>query len=184
MKTVIGFNGSPRLTGNTARLVQAILAGAEAAGAKTRFVQLTDLRLSGCSACMSCRQQPACALADDMAKVVQDILHADAIVLGSPVYMWQVSGQTKLFMDRLYPLLNPDFSTRLTRKPKLALAFTQGHPDGSFFMPYFEQTRKVLGLLGFQAIEIVSATGTRAADDIEKQANVLARAADVGAHLV
>jgi len=165
-------------------LVRAVLAGAESAGAKTRFVQLTRLRLGACTACMSCRKQSACIQEDDMAKVVQDILHADAVVLGSPVYMWQVSGQTKLFMDRLYPLLNPDFTTRLTRKPKLALAFTQGHPDGSFFMPYFEQTRKVLALLGFQSIEIVSATGTRAPDDIEKQTDVLARAREIGTRLV
>ncbi len=135
MKTVIGFNGSPRVTGNTSRLVQAILAGAQAAGAKTRLVHLARLDMGGCTACMACRQQAACSQPDDMGRVVQDILHADAVVLGSPVYMWQVSGQTKMFMDRLYPLLNPDFSTRLVRRPRLALAFTQGHPDESFFWP-------------------------------------------------
>lgn len=184
MKTVIGFNGSPRVTGNTSRLVQAILAGAQAAGAKTRLVHLARLDMGGCTACMACRQQAACSQPDDMGRVVQDILHADAVVLGSPVYMWQVSGQTKMFMDRLYPLLNPDFSTRLVRRPRLALAFTQGHPDESFFWPYFEQTSKVLSLLGFTSIEIVSATGTRAPDDVEKQVATLVRAREVGAGLV
>ena len=184
MKTVIGFNGSPRPMGNTARLVKAVLSGAEEAGAKTRCVHLAALKFGDCTACMSCRKQHGCVLPDEMSKIVQDIFHADAIVLGSPVYMWQVTGLTKLFMDRLYPVLNPDFSSRLKRKPRLVLAFTQGHPDAEFFKPYFEQTRGVLGFLGFQVAEVVSAVGTRASDDIEKQPEVLARAKAAGAALV
>jgi len=160
-----------------------VLAGAEAAGAKTRYVHLSSLRFGGCTACMSCRAQAACALSDDMAKIVQDIFQADAIVIGSPVYMWQVSGQAKLFIDRLYPVLNADFSTRLSRRPKLVLAFTQGHPDATFFRPYFEQTKAVLGFLGFTVTDILSAAGTRGSEDVERQTEVLARARAAGAGL-
>ena len=184
MKTVIGFNGSPRPLGNTGRLVKAVLGGAEAAGAKARYVHLAALKFSDCTACMGCRSQPACIQPDDLSKVVQDIFHADAIVLGSPVYMWQVTGLAKLFMDRLYPVLNPDYTTRLARKPKLVLAFTQGHPDGAYFRPYFEQTKAVLGFLGFTVTDIVTAVGTRASDDIEKQPEALALARAAGARLV
>jgi multimeric flavodoxin WrbA len=95
-----------------------------------------------------------------------------------------VSGQTKLFMDRLYPVLNPDFSTRLLRRPKLVLAFTQGHPDASFFRPYFEQTKAVLGFLGFTVTDILSAVGTRDSEDIERQPAVLAQARAAGERLV
>lgn len=184
MKTVIGFNGSPRPLGNTGRLVKAVLSGAEAAGAKTRYVHLGALRFGECTACMACRKHPACALPDDMSKTVQDIFHADAIVLGSPVYMWQVSGLTKLFMDRLYPVLDLDYKTRLARKPKLVLAFSQGLSDAAFFGPYFEQTKAVLGFLGFTVTDIVLAVGTRASDDVEKQAGALALARAAGARLV
>lgn len=184
MKTVIGFNGSPRPLGNTGRLVKAVLGGAEAAGAKTHYVHLAALKFGDCTACMSCRKQPACVQPDDMSKTVQDIFHADAIVLGSPIYMWQVTGLAKLFIDRLYPVLNPDFTTRLTRKPKLVLAFTQGHPDAAYFRPYFEQTKAVLGFLGFAVTDIVTAVGTRASDDIDKQADVLALARGAGSRLV
>ncbi len=184
MKTVIGFNGSPRPLGNTARLVKAVLAGAEAAGAKTRYVHLATLGFGGCTACMSCRTQPACAQDDAMSRVLQDIFHADALVIGSPVYMWQVTGQTKLFLDRLYPVLAADFTTRLHRRPKLALVFTQGHPDAAYFRPYFEQTRSLLGFLGFTVTDIVSAAGTRNSEDIEKQPAVLTRAREAGARLL
>lgn len=184
MKTVIGFNGSPRPLGNTGRLVKAVLSGAEEAGAKARYVHLAALKFSDCTACMNCRQHPACVQPDDMSKIVQDIFHADAIVLGSPVYMWQVTGLAKLFMDRLYPVLGPDYTTRLTRKPKLVLAFTQGHPDAAYFRPYFEQTKAVLSFLGFTVTDIISAVGTRASDDIEKQTEVLAQALAAGGRLV
>ncbi|MBN2449511.1 MAG: flavodoxin family protein [Lentisphaeria bacterium] len=180
MATVLGFNGSPRVGGNTDRLVQRVLAGAEAAGAQTRLIQLSTLDFGSCTACMSCRCRPACALEDEMSGIVQEIFAADAVVIGSPIYMWQVTGLTKLFMDRLYPVLGPDFKTRLSRKPKLVLAFTQGHPDAAFFRPYFEQVRSVLGFLGFTVTEVLTVTGTRAPEDIEKQADILARADAAG----
>jgi len=44
---------------------------------------------------------------DDMQKVYPRLLEADAIILGSPVYFWSVSGQAKTFMDRTYALRYP-----------------------------------------------------------------------------
>ena len=184
MATVLGFNGSPRIDGNTDRLVKAVLAGAADAGAAIVHRQLSGMSLAWCAACMACREKAACVIQDDMSKVVQEILQADALVLGSPVYMWQMSGQAKTFMDRLYPVLNADFTTRLTQRPKMILAFTQGHPEADYFKPYFDQTRAVLEFLGFRVVDIISAVGTRAPDDIEKQPDVLARARDLGGSLV
>ena len=177
---VLGFVGSPRKDGSTARLVKAILDGAQSKGAHTQCWQLSELKMGGCTSCFSCRKTGRCVLKDDMTAIHDQLFQCDAVVMVSPVYMWQMTGQTKLFVDRLYPVLAPDFTSRLTKKPKLILAFTQGQPDVNMFKAYFDSTAKVLGFLGFSDVQTVVAGGTRAVADLERQADVMARAKAAG----
>ena len=94
-----------------------------------------------------------------MQKLYQEILAADAVVLGSPVYMWQMTGQTKVFVDRLTAFLKPNFSSRLDNK-KLILVFSQGSSDRDAFKPYFEYTAGIFYYLGFDILETVIVAGT------------------------
>ena len=181
---VLGFVGSPRRDGSTARLVKTILDSAQAKGAQTQCWQLSELKMSGCTSCFSCRKTGRCVLKDDMAPIIDELYKCDAVVIGSPVFMWQMTGQTKIFVDRLYPVLAPDFSSRLTKKPKLILAFTQGQPDVSMFKAYFDSTAKVLGFLGFSAPRVIVAGGTRNPGDLERQADIMAQAKAAGAELM
>jgi len=182
--TVFGFSGSPRQGANTDRLVAAVLAGAAEAGATTRLLRPTDLAMQPCRACMWCRENRGCSIQDDFSPLWPELYEADALVIGSPVYMWQMTAQTKTLVDRLYPVLNADFSSRMSKRPKLALCFTQGHPDGNSFRPYFEHTAAMLRFLGFDVQPPLSATGTRAPDAIEAQTELLARARALGRSLV
>ncbi len=54
---VIAFNGSPRKNGTTATLLHKALEGAASQGAKTEFVQLSQLAMKGCQACFSCKKR-------------------------------------------------------------------------------------------------------------------------------
>ena len=126
MATVLGFSGSPRLDANTDTLVHAVLAGAASAGAETRFFRVQDMNMRPCCACMWCRENRGCAMKDEFSPLWPELFAADAVVIGSPVYMWQMTAQTKTLVDRLYPSLNPDFSTRLAHKPKLRCASRRG----------------------------------------------------------
>lgn len=94
-----------------------------------------------------------------MQKVYQEIQAADAVVLGSPVYMWQMTGQTKVFVDRLTAFLKPNFSSRLDNK-KLILVFSQGSSDRDAFKPYIEYTAGIFYYLGFDILETVIVAGT------------------------
>lgn len=180
---VLGFVGSPRKEGSTARLVNAVLDGARAKGAQTQCRYLAELRIGGCRSCFDCRNTGRCTLADDMPAIHDELHRCDAAVVGTPIYMGQMSGQTKIFVDRLYPLLAPDFSSRLTKKPKLVLAVTQGQPDVNAFKAYIDSTAKTLGFLGFSVVDVIVAGGTRGADDLDRQETVMARARKAGAAL-
>ncbi|MDD5678354.1 MAG: flavodoxin family protein [Kiritimatiellae bacterium] len=180
---VIGFSGSPRKDANTDRLVRQVLAGAREAGAETKFIRIADLKISGCTSCYHCKTHYTCSIKDDMQAIYAVIHGADACVIGSPVYMGQVSGQTKIFWDRLLPLFNADFSTRLKKHPALVMVFTQGQTDTGMFKPYMENTKQVFGFMGFKTREIIVAGAMMEKADVDKQKDLMARAKETGAGL-
>lgn len=180
---VVGFIGSPRTAGNTSLLVENILQGAAEKGAKTSMVNLNSLNIRGCQSCFNCKSQGRCAVADDMQELYDEILESDAIVIGSPVYMWQMSGQTKVFIDRMFAFLGPDFSSKVKDK-KLVLAFTQGNPSTESFNNYFEHTANMMKFLGYDVVETVVSRENRPPASITEQTELLAQARKTGADLV
>lgn len=181
---IVGIDGSPRKDGNTEKLMRAILAGAEEAGGKTEFLKLADLTIHFCRGCGTCRATGECVMQDDMDRVVESIQKSDVIVLGSPIYAWQVSGNTKVFMDRLCRLLTPQYQSRLNGPKRIAFAYTQGNPDAELFKPYFDYQEKLYPFLGFTLAGRIQAAGTRGKEDILTQEGTLVRAATFGRNLV
>lgn len=179
----IGIDGSPRKDGNTEKLVRKILAGAEEAGAQTDYLKLADLKIDYCMGCGACRATGECVMEDDMDRVYDALQQSDVIVLGSPIYAWQVSGNTKVFMDRLCRVLTPQYKSRLDGPKKIAFAYTQGNPDAAMFQPYLDYQEKVYPFLGFTQAGRIQAVGTRQKDDILAQQETLARAYTFGREL-
>ena len=173
---IIGIDGSPRKDGNTETLLRKVLAGVAEAGGTTEFLKLADLRIDYCRGCGACRATGECVMQDDMDRVVAAIQQSDIVVLGSPIYAWQVSGNTKVFMDRLCRLLTPQYTSRLNGPKKIAFVYTQGNPDGDLFKPYFEYLEKVYPFLGFTLAGRIQATGTRGKEDILAQEDTLTKA--------
>lgn len=181
---VIGIAGSPRTGGNTETLVKNILSGAKEQGAETKLFNLSKMAIASCKSCGFCRTNSHCDTKDDMHLIYQEIHDANGIVIGSPVYMWQMSGLTKIFIDRLLPFLNQNFASRLPRRTKLILAYTQGQGDVNAFKSYFEQTAAMMNFLGFNVLETIVAGGTMAKNDIARQTALLKKAHASGAGLV
>jgi multimeric flavodoxin WrbA len=116
---IIGFTASPRKKGNTAWAVSKILEGAEEQGAETQSWHFSDLDIKPCHSCFGCKNgDKGCVINDDMQKLYSAILAADALVLGSPVYMGQMSAQAKIFTDRLYAYFSPRFSPYFKKIPQ------------------------------------------------------------------
>lgn len=98
MAHILGICGSARKKGNTATLLREVLA---AAGFESELVFLSDLSIGFCSGCLSCVQQKGvCVKKDDMQELLEKMLGAQALVLGSPNYYYDVSGLMKNMIDR------------------------------------------------------------------------------------
>lgn len=180
---VVGFVGSPRQGGNTETLVKEILAGASERGADTAVYNLGELGIEGCQACYHCRDHAGCRIIDDMQKLYIEIMRSDAVVFGSPVYMWQMSGQMKIFIDRLLPFMNPAYSLKGDKTKDLILAFTQGQSDSAAFMPYYESTGEMLESLGFNIKGLIVAPGVDGKGGIIAQKDTLKKARNMGRDL-
>ncbi|MDD5089569.1 MAG: flavodoxin family protein [Candidatus Wallbacteria bacterium] len=177
---ITAFVGSPRKEGNTARLVREIIAGALEAGAKTEIIHLVDKKINPCRSCHNCREHENCLIDDDMQEMYLKIHESDGLIIASPVYMWQMSSQTKTFVDRLVALLDPEFAPRLKSVKPTILAFTQGQPVTNSFNSYFKHTAGMLKMLGLDVTKVLIAGGTRGIDDIEQHKDVLKKARAAG----
>ena len=99
---ILAINGSPRTTRSTTRrLAQYVLEGAAEAGAETEMIDLCDLRITPCTACEGCSFNGICVYDDDLPVLVERMKDADGMVFASPIYIDNVSGQMKIFFDRL-----------------------------------------------------------------------------------
>jgi multimeric flavodoxin WrbA len=161
---VIGFVGSQHKSGNTAWSVNTVLDGARAAGAETQAFYWSDLNIKPCGGCLGCGNTQGCVIKDDMQQIYVALKEADALVLGSPIYMGQMTAQAKTFTDRLYAQITPRFSPRWTGKvdgKKLILVWTQGNPDKAKFKEYIDYTTKMFNMLEFEVQEVIVVAGTR-----------------------
>ena len=103
---VIGINGSPRKSKNSATLLEKALCGAEENGAETKLYHLIDHTFSRCRSCFACKRLGGasfgkCAVRDDLAPILDDILNADGLIVSMPIYFGDVPGMVRNLMERL-----------------------------------------------------------------------------------
>lgn len=105
---IMVFLGSPRKKGNSATLADQLIKGAKNKGAEVDSVYLNGLDIGPCQGCGKCRSNSSsrCAIKDDMHNLYAKLETAEAIVIVSPVYFFNFSAQTKIFIDRCYALGN------------------------------------------------------------------------------
>jgi len=100
---VVAFNGSPREGGNTAMLINAVLDEVRKEGMETEVVQLGGRKIRGCTACMKCfeNRDRRCSITTDILNdLVDRMVEADGIIIGSPTYFANVSAEVKAMIDR------------------------------------------------------------------------------------
>jgi multimeric flavodoxin WrbA len=140
---VIGINGSPRKGWNTHMLVEEALRGAASKGAETELVHLYDLTFKGCISCFECKRKDnprvgRCALRDELQPLLERIGSCDALVLGSPIYIGELSASVRALIERLtfqYISYSRDRRTFFTGRISTALIYTMNVGEA-----YLEQT--------------------------------------------
>ncbi|MCD6385444.1 flavodoxin family protein [Candidatus Sumerlaeota bacterium] len=140
------FNGSPRAEkGNTNIMVQDFLAGAKDAGAEVENIFLAGKNIKPCLGEFECwiKTPGECIIKDDMEELLPKFISSDIVVFATPVYVDNVTGIMKNFMDRLLPIIDPHFekdengeyrhTPRYKKTPKIVVVSNCGFPEQSHF---------------------------------------------------
>ncbi|MFP4034707.1 MAG: flavodoxin family protein [Desulfovermiculus sp.] len=99
----LAINGSPRKDGNTYTLLQEVLRPIKTAGWDTELIQVGGQNIRGCIACYKCfeNKDKRCSVdTDQFNEVMEKMVRADALIMGSPTYFTDVSAELKAVLDR------------------------------------------------------------------------------------
>ena len=177
-KSIVVLSGSPRNKGNTARLTEGFMKGAEASGKEITLFRVAGLQIGGCRGCGHCfKNQGVCIQQDDMPPVLEALRKADALVLASPVYYWGVTAQLKLVIDRFYALLKVGMAVK-----RAALLMTCGDPSESAAASSISMFRRICAYLKWEEAGIIVAPGLHQPGEIDGRAE-LERAKRLGENI-
>ena len=94
MKTLI-INGSPHKNGNTSFLANLL---SKKLKGETDIIFLSDINFKSCCDCESCKKNSLCVLDDDAQDIINSLNNYDNIVLATPLYYNQPTGDDVLFI--------------------------------------------------------------------------------------
>jgi multimeric flavodoxin WrbA len=100
---VLAFNGSPHPHGNTAQAIDIVLKELQKEGIETEVIQIGGKKIYGCLGCRKCwdmKNKHCIRTDDDVNTFIDKMVEADAFIIGSPVYLSNVTSEVKALMDR------------------------------------------------------------------------------------
>ena len=151
MKAVI-LNGSPRKKWNTDLMLREAEKGAASVGAETEYINLFDLNYTGCRSCMACKRKGAdrckCYWKDDLSPVLDSIFSADALIIGSPIYLGDITSQVHGLIESLHfcTLSYDDYSNYFTGKVNVGIILTMNAPKPYYNMSYKKKAKEIAGI--------------------------------------
>ncbi|MDP3395224.1 MAG: flavodoxin family protein [Methanoregula sp.] len=169
---ILAIHGSPLTTRSTTRrLAGFVLEGAAEAGSETEMLDLCDLRVMPCTACDACSLNGVCVNDDDVPLVFERMKEAYGIVFASPVYIDNVSGQMKIFFDRLadaihYQLLAGKYGC------SVATTHTSG---GDEVVAYQNHVLNYLGVIAVGGLSVATGGNAETFDAAEISARALGK---------
>jgi len=184
MKAVL-VNGSPRKNWNTHQMLEKAAEGARSVGAETELIHLYDYDYKGCKSCFACKRKGndlhgLCVIGDELKPVLEKILDADVLIVGTPVYHGNAAGEVYSFLERvLFPSTlyewdgNGKYVSQLRKKKKCGLLVTMNASeairDQMGYSRKFEEMAGTMGrLLG--SCELLYACNTLQFSDYSKYA--------------
>jgi multimeric flavodoxin WrbA len=186
MAIILAIAGSPRRDGNSDRLLQRFVTGAEAAGASVERIVASKSGIEPCRGCNACSLTGECVIRDSMHDLYDAIDRADAFVVSTPVYFATVPAVLKIFYDRLQPYW--------ARRHVLGLPAPEPRPGmllvvGGGGDPYgascaVTATRSALSVLGVHVDDVLELPGVDSPSDIGRHPDALERAERMGEALV
>ena len=124
MKVLI-INGSPRLEGNSTRLVKELTSVFDKENVEVDLYQIGNKAIRGCMACGYCYTHGECVFKDDVNDLAKRFEQADGLIVLAPVYYGSANGSIISLLDRLF------YSSHFDRRFKVGAAFAVARRAGT-----------------------------------------------------
>lgn len=155
MKTIV-INASPRKKWNTAQIMKSAAKGAESVGAEVEYIDLYSLDFKGCMSCLACKkvnkEKAKCYWKDELSPLIDKILDADVLLIGSPIYFSQPTSGFRALLERLlFCVLSYDGDpTYYKGKLNVGIFYTMNAPTEfyeGFYKEKFQEFERFFALL-------------------------------------
>ena len=183
-RKILVVHSSPRKKGNSNTLANGIIKGAESAGADVESVYLHGMDISPCNACYACQKKESkgCAIDDEMQTIYPKLVECDTWVIASPVYWFNMSAQTKLFMDRCFALLAYADNPFAGKRVAIAMSYGDTDPFNSGCVNALRSFQDAFNYVGAKMVGMVYGSA-EAPGEIESNADLMQRAESLGRKL-
>jgi multimeric flavodoxin WrbA len=179
MRQIVVYNGSPRMDGNTTTILDLVAKGARDAGAEVKYYTLFKMKFMACQGCFACRMKDDCVINDELHAALQTTKTADAVVIGSPVFMMQMTGPVKNLYDRFFPLMDAEGRPRFGAK-KVLTVYSQSMDDLHTYDSYYEYTAAMYPSFGFEWVDNIVCANANDPQSAERDADLQIRAYEAG----
>lgn len=180
---IVAILGSPHTNGNGAAALEHVLTGAKENGANCIKYDLCKMDIKNCFGCRQCIDNGGnCVVKDDFAKIFENIKRADILIISSPIYINQINGYTKTFLDRCYPLTDVNHKPRFGKR-KVIMLCTYAAPIPFIFSNYIRRTGKSLKAMGLVNKQNIVIHGCTTADKVIHDLRLQKRLVEIGRSL-
>lgn len=182
---VISILGSPNAHGNTATILNETERPFKERGDVVIRYCLRDCRINYCLGCKLCFPEGQCGQNDDVQTIINDLFESNLVIVSSPSYWGDVTGQMKVFIDRCTPYCNVRHMNHLSEiKIKgVAIAVRAGRTkkENENLVSTIEH---FLGHLNIPLVANFTVEGVDAAEDLKSKPEILCAAYDFGKRII
>ena len=122
---VLIINGSPRLNGNSTKLIYEMVKIFNKEDIEIDTYQIGAKAIRGCMACGHCYEAGECVFKDDVNDLAKRLEASDGLVIVSPVYYGSANGSIISLLDRLF------YSSHFDKRFKVGAAFAIARRGGT-----------------------------------------------------
>lgn len=179
MKNILVLTGSPRKNGNSERMANAFIKGAQSVGHETVKFETARKKISDCKDCGACwiKGKP-CSFQDDFDELAPLLESADVIVIATPLYWFSFTGYIKVTIDKMNAYLKENSKRHLKIKESILLVC--GADKGiEIFDGIIVTYKQICKYMNWEDKGVLAVPNVRKKDDIEKT-DALNRAEKLG----
>jgi multimeric flavodoxin WrbA len=142
---------------------------------------LGALDINYCRGCHTCEESGRCVQRDDVDLLVRELFAADVVVVASPSYWGDVTGQLKVFIERCTPLCNARTGETAVPPGKVGVAVAVRAGSGVAENRHIVDTiAHFFGHLGIELVESYTLERVEHPADLEDRADEMQAVYELG----